>query len=230
MFEEALFEMSQHPDRSGKADIYNTACRSSSIDHDFRGDNEYIQEDSFRAPHSPPLDLEPTPIRRDAIIVCERLPLTHCYCNEDARRDVQDWISILQASKRGDVNGSQKTADPSDKMNTAEWIGDSNTSAFLIQPSYAFNNESLQIPTLAELPAAASLDPSYSSDSSYPHYYHGFPTEADVDSVQIHRHQDEKWNERYDQLREFYRVHGHSVVPYHYKDHPALGGCRIFQC
>ena len=42
------------------------------------------------------------------------------------------------------------------------------------------------------------------------------------EGAQIHQHQDEKWSERYQQLKEFYRANGHSVVPYHYKAFPPL--------
>mmetsp|Transcript_20655 Transcript_20655/g.38639 ORF Transcript_20655/g.38639 Transcript_20655/m.38639 type:complete len:310 (+) Transcript_20655:81-1010(+) len=39
---------------------------------------------------------------------------------------------------------------------------------------------------------------------------------------QIHSHQSEKWYGRYLELCEFHRKHGHSVVPYNYKELPAL--------
>jgi hypothetical protein len=49
-------------------------------------------------------------------------------------------------------------------------------------------------------------------------------TDSDSDpSIRIHQYQNERWMERYQDLVEYDRVHGHCNVPHVYRDNPSLG-------
>lgn len=59
----------------------------------FGVDHTFLEENSLRK-----LEVEPSPIGMEGIIVCDRLPLTHCCCGEETQRGLQDWMSILHAT------------------------------------------------------------------------------------------------------------------------------------
>jgi hypothetical protein len=188
--------------------------------------NKSVVENVLRIPHSPPLDLEPTPIGFQGIKIFERLPRTGCYCNEDTQRYLEAWINFLQTPEpSSDADNSQVPSLPH-YQNVAN-----NTNAVLNglpSDEAASFDHGHGLGFLLHSPAVASAggDAYEFQQSLDPPMNPRFPVEAEENFAQIHRHQDEKWNERYEQLRDFYITHGHSIVPYHYKDLPVLGTLR----
>lgn len=215
LYEQAFSEMSSNRYPFGKDDFsmtdYNiTTSQRSSIA--FGVGHTFVEENSLRIP-----ELEPTPIGMEGIIVCDRLPLTHCFCCEETQRGLQDWMRLLHVThdkntRKLNQKANIASAESLKSAGNSLWSSGSHENFSMLVGSQGLQDSTNEMTTTTTSPQ------------------HDFLLEATANEncVQIHRHQDEKWNERYDQLRDFHRLRGHSVVPYHYKKLPALG--KSIQC
>jgi hypothetical protein len=153
---------------------------------------------SFVAQDNSLQDVQPTPIGGGTINVLDHLSLNEFHFNNTSTiRDLRDWTRLLRET-RNNVPSDL----PSARME--QTIGN-DPRAMTIQSVAPKRGKEEEIKCVHE----SSSDWSDEGGSK-------------TKTVQIHDHQNEKWNERYQQLVDFHRIHGHTVVPYHYKESPPL--------
>jgi hypothetical protein len=181
--------------------------------------------------------LQPTPIGvvSSTINVVDQLSLNAFqYYSDAAARDLHDWADLIRDSsedKNFKPDPSNTTKKPSNMMMTMptnddgqEWFssvralqGPTTSISDLVATSEEVNADFTKSRGVASLPKPVEVGEGREEDSDEDEEF-----SPKGEGLQIHEHQNEKWNERYQQLVDFHRIHGHSVVPYHYKECPPL--------
>ena len=187
--------------------------------------------------------VQPTPIGvGNTINVVDQLSLNEVQSYSfSAARDLHDWAELIRESSNSKDEKNSKP-DPSNSTKKSSNMMTMMTSTNDDEQDWFSSIRGLQGPSsISDLVATsegvdADLTRSQGGVASLPKQVKegekGREEEEDSDndedfsskaeSLQIHEHQNEKWNERYQQLVDFHRTHGHSVVPYHYKECPPL--------
>jgi hypothetical protein len=184
--------------------------------------------------------LQPTPIGvvSSTINVVDQLsPNAFQYYSYAAARDLHDWADLIRDSSE-DKNfkpdpSSNTTKKPSSNMmmtmptndDEQEWFSSvralqgPTSISDLVATSEEVSADLTKIRGVASLPKPEEVGEGREEEEDS-HEDEKFSPKGE--GLQIHEHQNEKWNERYQQLVDFHRIHGHSVVPYHYKECPPL--------
>jgi hypothetical protein len=204
-----------HRESRNASNSTSIPCASVAPDDDRAACTEKAQRYVGRT-RSPIYKLEPRPIGVRGIQIVDKMPLTHCYCDDIAKGYLQEWMEFVRSNRDQDVAGEDKNAPITLAMAAAPPSFDPFTFSDLNQNQATAVQEVLVCYNSPQMqPPAYSL--TYTSSA------HGDSSLAKRRTVpQIHPHQDDKWDERYKQLKDFHRAHGHSVVPYNYKKFPPL--------